>query len=394
MSDVGPADSAAPAGRSRLPERPPLSQPRSAGSRSSQQPALGLLGLLLVIPVAVALAIGLGGDGSIRVLAPLVTFSLPLVVMIAFWWEDWPGTRLRSSWAGWADTVLICAGAIVLTGAGQTLAGRLDPGALFDPSPGPGHVPTFPATMPLAGLAFVAMLEITLVGEGWPLRRLRPLVAGPIAVAISWAVAIVGYVTVVQVESPAGSDVIARDGPLPGAVLGATLVLIGAWQVLCFVVWRGWPFVTVASRAARLTIAHVTVIGGGIVSYLVLRELLGLTPSRIAALSGCFVAAGLLFGMLFEGWLGNLSPIVERAALLLATLALAALLAVGLQAIATRAMHLTHSAADDWVGHATLNALAIAIILHVAVGRRWPFPHPAAQAPRTSSSGASGSVDV
>ena len=138
----------------------------------------------------------------------------------------------------------------------------------------------------------------------------------------------------------------------------------------------------------------MTVIGGGIVSYLVLRELLGLTPARIAALGGCFIAAGLLFGMLLEGWLGNLSPTVERAALLLATLALAALLAVGLQALATRAMHLTQSTADDWVGHATLNALATAIILHVAIGRRWPFPHPAAQAPRTSSSGASGSVDV
>ena len=396
MSDVRPAGSAVPAGRSRLPERPPLSQPRSTGSRSSQQPALGLLGLLLVIPVAVALAIGVGGDGdgSTRVLAPLVTFSLPLVVMIAFWWEDWPGTRLRSSWAGWADTVLIGAGAIVLTGAGQILAGRLDPGALFDPSPGPGHVPTFPATMPLAGLAFIVTLQITLVGEGWPLRRLRPLVAGPMAVAISWAIAIVGYLTVVQIESPAGSDVIARDGPVPGAVLGATLVLIGAWQVLCFVIWRGWPFVTVASRAARLTIAHVTVIGGGIVSYLVMRELLGLTPSRIAALGGCFIAAGLLFGMLLEGWLGNLSPTVERAALLLATLALAALLAVGLQAIATRAMHLTQSAGDDWVGHAALNALATATILHVAIGRRWPFLQSADQAPRTSSSGASGSVDV
>lgn len=366
MSDSGPTGSAVPAGRSRLPERPPLSQPRTTGSRSSRQPALGLLGLLLVVPIAVLLAIGAGGNGSTRLLAPLVTFSLPLVVMIAFWWEDWPGTRLRSSWSGWADTVLIVAGAIVLTAVGQTLAGRLDPVALFDPSPGPGHVPTFPATMPLAGLAFVATLEITLVGEGWPFRRLHPLVAGPIVVLIAWAIAIAGYLTVVQVEPPAGSDVIARDGPVPGAVLGAVLVLIGAWQVLCFVVWRGWPFVTVASRAVRLTIAHVTVIGGGIVSYLVLRQLLELTPSRIAALSGCFIAAGLLIGMLFEGWLSN------RAALLVITLTLTAVSAVALQATAG-AMHLTHSAADDWVGHATLNALAVSIILHVAIGRRWPF---------------------
>jgi hypothetical protein len=53
--------------------------------------------------------------------------------------------------------------------------------------------------------------------------------------------------------------------------------------VLLFVVWRAWPFVTVTSRRARITIAHVTVIGGGIVSYLVLREPLGLTPSRITS---------------------------------------------------------------------------------------------------------------
>jgi len=370
----------------RLPLRPPISAPGQVVAEG--QPRLGLLGLWLVVPVAVLLAVAAGGpEDSFRVLGPIVLFSLTPVVMIAFWWEDWPGTRLRSSWSGWADTVLICAGAIVLTAVGQTLAGRFDPAALFDPSPGPGHVPTFPATMPLAGLAFVAMLEITLVGEGWPLRRLHPLVAGPVAVAISWAIAIAGYLTVVQIESPAGSDVIAREGPVPGAVLGAALVLIGAWQVLCFVLWRGWPFASVANRAARLTIPHVTVIGGGIVSYLVMREWLGLTPARIAALGGCFIAAGLVFGMLLEGWLGNLGPAVERAVLLPATLALAALLAVVLHAIANRAMHLTESRADDWVGHATLNALALSIILHVAVGRRWPFPNP-------PSSGGSRSVDV
>ena len=83
------------------------------------------------------LAIGAGGDGSTRVLGPLVTYSLPLVAMVAFWWEDWPGTRLRSSWSGWADTALIVAGAVVLAGIGQVVAGGLDVTGLFDPSPGP-----------------------------------------------------------------------------------------------------------------------------------------------------------------------------------------------------------------------------------------------------------------
>ena len=114
-------------------------------------------------------------------LGPLVAYALPLIAMVAFWWEDWPGTRLRSSWSGWADTVLIAVGAVVLTAVGQVIAGGLDVGALFSPG---GRVPTFPATLPLAGAVFVVMLEVTLVGEGWPLRRLPPLVGGPLALLV------------------------------------------------------------------------------------------------------------------------------------------------------------------------------------------------------------------
>ncbi|HST64285.1 MAG TPA: hypothetical protein VLM05_03760, partial [Mycobacteriales bacterium] len=303
---------------------------------------------------------------------PLVTYSLPLVVTVAFWWEDWPGTRLRAAWSGWADTALIAVGAVVLTAAGQALAGRLDPAALLDPSPGPGHVPTFPATLPLAGLAFIAMLEITLVGEGWPLRGRRPVPAGLLAVLLSWAVALVLYLTLVEVVPPAGSAVTARSGPVPGADLGAVLVLIGAGQVLCCVTWRGWPFARIPGRAARLVTAHVAVVGGGIVGYVLAHRVLGFGPVRIAAAGGCFIAAGLLFGMLFEGWLRFLPAPVERVALLLATLALAAGLAVALDA-AAGALPLRRVGTDDWVEHASLNALATAVILHVAVGRRWPF---------------------
>jgi hypothetical protein len=333
---------------------------------------LGLFGLVLVVPIAGALAIGAGGEGSVRVLAPLITYSLPLVVVVAFWWADWPGTRVRASGAGWVDTVLIATGAIVLTGVGQTLAGHLDPTGLFDPSPGPGHVPTFPATMPLGGLAFVAMLQLTLVGEGWPLRRFRPVPGGLLCVALSWIVAVVVYLTVVQVEPPGDSGVIARHGPVPGTELGAVLVLIGAWQVLCYVSWRGWPFATITTRAVRLITAHVIVLAGGILTYIVAHRLLGFEADRIAAVAGCFIAAGLVFGMLFEDWLGRLSPRVERAALLVATLALTAVLAIGLSAIA-HSLQFTEITADDWVEHAALNALSTSIILHVAIGRRWPF---------------------
>ena len=142
------------------------------GRSHATQPALGLLGLLLVVPIAGLLALGAGARGIDVVLGPLVTFSLPLVVMVAFWCADWPGSRLRASWSGWGDTALIAAGAVVLAGIGQTMAGQLDVVGLFDPTPGPGHVPTFPATLPLAGTAFVMVSQLTLVGEGWPLRNL------------------------------------------------------------------------------------------------------------------------------------------------------------------------------------------------------------------------------
>jgi hypothetical protein len=367
-----------------LPERPPISRPAepreripSPGrARGLGQPWLGFSGLLLVVPIAVALAVGVGADGSVLVLGPLVTYSLPLVAMVAFWWEDWPGTRLRPSWSGWVDTALIAAGAVVLTGIGQVVAGGLDPAALFDPSPGPDHVPTFPATMPLAGAAFVAMLQLTLVGEGWPLRRLPRLPAGLAALVISWAVALVAYLTLVDVRSPAGSDVVARHGPVAGADFGAALVVIGASQVLFYVVWRGWPFCSIEARATRLTCAHAGVIGSGILTYLTGHDLLGIDTARLAAVAGCFVTGGLVSGMLLEGWPQHrLDTGTAHVAALLATITSTAASALALGAIANR-LQLTRATADEWVAHAALNALAVPIILHVAIGRRWPFASP------------------
>jgi hypothetical protein len=83
----------------------------------------------------------------------------------------------------------------------------------------PPYVPTFPATMPLAAAAFVAMLQLTLVGEGWPLRGLPRLPAGPLALAISWAVAVAVYFALADVRRE----------------LGTVLIVIGAWQALFYV---------------------------------------------------------------------------------------------------------------------------------------------------------------
>jgi hypothetical protein len=338
----------AAAAGARLPERPPISAPDDVAVDG--QPRLGLAGLVLVVPIAALLALGAGGaEGSVLVLGPLVTFSLPLVAVVAFWWEEWPGTALRPSWSGWADTVFIAAGAVVLTGLGQVAVGHLDLRGIFAPSPGAGHVPTFPATMPLAAAAFIAMLELTLVGEGWPLRALPRVSAGLLALAATWAVALVVYLAFAGVP----------------AELGTALILVGASQAVFFVAWRGWPFCLIATRSRRLACAHAVVIAAGLLTYFVVHGVVGVGTEALAAYAACFVAAALLLGMLLEGWL-------NRSVTLIAAVALAVVLALALYAVAG-SLRFTRASADAWVTHVALNALSASVLLHVAIGRRWPF---------------------
>jgi hypothetical protein len=116
-----------------LPERPLISTPRRLQRREfveperarlARQPGLGLAGATLVIPVALVLGVGLGhAEDSLVVLGPMSTFALPVIAMIAFWWEDWPGTILRPPLSGLTNTVLVVLGGVVLT-RGRAHRGR------------------------------------------------------------------------------------------------------------------------------------------------------------------------------------------------------------------------------------------------------------------------------
>jgi hypothetical protein len=358
-----------------LRDRPAISRP--AGQREtapatggwwSRQPGLGVAGLSLVVPVAVLLAVGAGGaEPSLLVLGPLVTFALPVVAMIAFWWEDWPGTALRDSWSGWADTAIVAVAAVGLTALGQLVVGHGDLLGIVDPTPGAGHTGTFPSTLPIGGAAFVVMLQLTLVCEGWPLRgRLGPITGGLCALVLSWLVAIALYTTVLGGRPFHGPG----HGPLTGGQLGALLTLVGVWQVWLFVVWRGWPVAELSSRRARLVGGNVVVLLAGGLSYAATYRL---PPGQVSAVAGSFVAGGLLVGMLFEGALsGRLAAGPERLlALGLVVLCAAAIYwALGMYAGSLR-WH--KGSAEEWVGHVGLNAIGVATILHVAIGRRWPF---------------------
>ncbi|WP_326568823.1 hypothetical protein VSH64_44945 [Amycolatopsis rhabdoformis] len=337
----------------------------------SRQPGLGVAGLVPVLVVAVLIGIGAGGaEPSLLVLAPLVTFALPMVSMIAFWWEDWPGTRLGPDWSGWADTALIVAGGIVFALFGQAVVGHASFGAIFDPTPDNVELSTFPVTMPLAGAAFVVMLELTLVSEHWPLRLwLKPIPAGLCAVVISWAVSILLYVVLLGGTPFRGGG----QGLVDPGKFGAALTFIGAWQVLLFVMWRGWPFNLVGRQWVRFVCANVGTIGAGLLTYVILGDGFGLAVPTLTAIAGDFVAAGLVVGMLFEDALPARWPAwLERTVSLLLTLVLGAVLHVLLLALAN-SLHWDRGTPIDWVGHATLNALGVSVILHVAIGRRWPF---------------------
>jgi hypothetical protein len=365
--------SPAPAGRPLITTPqvlPPRDGRRAEGSRLARQPGLGLVGgLVFVVPFAVLLAFGVdGAEGSLLVLGPLTTFALPVVAVIAFWWEDWPGTWLRSDWAGWADTVLVIIGAVALTIAGQAVTARPDLAGIFDPGTGPEHAPTFPTTMPLAGAAFVVMLQLTLACERWPLSRFNRTSSGVLALITAWAVAHLLTWTLVAVPEPADA-VRLHPGLMHGADFGALMVNIGMWQGVLFLVLRGWPLNTIESRGPRLLANNATVVAGALLTYWALSSVLGLAADTISALCGCVIAGALLVGMLFEDW--------PRWARRWGALALVAVVSAALFVLLTPfadTLSWQRATASDWVAHAALNAIGLPVILHVGIGRRWPFP--------------------
>jgi hypothetical protein len=368
-----------------LPERPLLTTPPRlqppdvAGAqrqRLAAQPWLGLGGLLLTAIVFFALALGTGSTATaLLILGPISTFALPAVAMIAFWWNDWPGSRLSVPWTGLIDTVLVIAAAIVLTIAGQAITERPDLRAVFETAPGPG---TFPATLPLAGAAFTAMLQLSLPCERWPLGGIGRLWSGAAALALSWAIGIGAYFLFVNFDAVPAAERAAAGlrnpgGPVPAPDFGSALIAVGVWQALLFIALRGWPVNAITRRPQRLIAGNILVIGPGALTYLLLRDVAHWQPDAIGAACGCVIAAVLVVGMLFEGWpAARLPPAPGR----LLTLILTALVAVALdRALTAYANGVTwiRATPDDWTTTAALSFLGVGIISHVAVGLRWPF---------------------
>ena len=329
--------------------------------RLAAQPWTGLGGLLLATAVFFALALGTGSTtSSLLVLGPISTFALPAVAVVAFWWNDWPGSRLTTPWTGLIDTVLVAAAAVVLTTAGQAIVERPGLRGVFDASPSPGTPTTFPATLALAGAAFTAMLQLSLVCERWPLGGTGRLRSGIAALVLSWAIGAGAYFLFVNLDAiPAAERAAAGlrnpGGPIAAPDFGSALIAVGLWQAVFFIVLRGWPVNTITRRPARLLVGNALVISLGAVTYLVLRNLAHWQPDAISAACGCIISATLIVAMLFEGWpAARLPPAPGRAL----TLALTALVALALDRALTAyadSVRWTRATPNQWITTAALS---------------------------------------
>jgi hypothetical protein len=374
-----PTDLLGSGGQSPLPGRPLLTTPphlqrRDLAERQRQhlagQPWLGLggLGLLLATVVFLALAAGTGSTAtSLLILGPMSAFALPVVAMVAFWWNDWPGSRLATPWSGLVDTILVAAAAVVLTIAGQAVVERSDLRGVFGTDLGPGVPVTFPATLALAGAVFTAMLQLSLVCERWPLDGTGRRWSGLTALALSWAAGTAAYFGLVNLDAVPAADRAAvglRDpgGPIPAPDFGAALIAVGVWQTLLFIALRGWPVNTITRRPLRLLAGNALVIGLGALTYLALRDIAHWQPAAIGAACGCVISAALVVAMLFEGWpAARLPPAPARVL----TLALTALVALALdRALASYAdgVPWTTATPDEWITTAALSYAGAGIV--------------------------------
>jgi hypothetical protein len=369
VTAAAPATSTGEQAPSRAPAylgTPHLTRHRPHARQPTGQPWLGLAGLAYIIPIAVVLSVALGdAESTVLVLGPITTFALPAIATIVFWWEDWPGASLRAGWAGLTDTLLAAAVGVALTLVGQSVVNGLDLHGVFLAHPGAGHPLTYPATMALAGGAFTAMLQVTLVNEGWPLRGHRHLSriwAGLIALVVSWLIALAAWLLVVD-PGPLGH--VGRE------TFGIWLIVLGAWQLVFFAVLHGKPFTRIKARATRLITANVASIVITEATYALLRGL-DVENGVIGASAGVVVGAGLIVAVLFDGWPATtLTGIAANVVVLLTVAALAAALYAVL-AVFSHAVDLHRVSETSWITLAALNFIGMVVLLHVSVWRRWP----------------------
>jgi hypothetical protein len=299
----------------------------------------------------------------------------------ALWWAGWPAHRLRQPGAGIVNLALIIAAGIALTLAAQAVVGHIDLAGTFTQVPAGAPVfTTWPWTMPLGVLVFVATLQITFVNERWPLHRVGGPAGGFLVIAVSWVVGLAVHLLVVnwdQVPAPVRAAIGLGNpgGPVSGLELLGWLAVVTAFQVLFYIGLGGWPTNRITHRGTRLVAANVFVIGGGWATWAVLAKGLGWATPTIAALGASVAAAAVLSALLFDNWPTTAiqHPGARLALTALQIAVLTAVLFYGLRTLGLGLQTWDRDPVELWVTVSNLNFIAAMAIAHVAVCHRWPI---------------------
>jgi hypothetical protein len=358
--------------------------------RLARQPLAGLAGLAIVAGITVLLGVAPGRpQTALQVSIPLVTFSLPVLVMVVLWWQRWPTDRMSRPVGALLNTVLVAAGSFVLAVAAQAVVGKVDLDGMFSQTPdlADGRLLGFPFTFPLAALVFVTMVQITLVNERKPFDQLGRVAAGLAALATSCVVGGVAYGVLAHWNAvPEGTRSLISlrnpGGPMDAVDIVGLVTCVVIWQVTCFLLLGGWPFNTIQAAGARLFVANASVIGAGCLTYMTMRNIFGWSIPVIGGVGGSIVAGVVLAALLFEAWpFRSESPAAAALGLVVTVGVTATAVYWGLKALGNEIQGWSQYPVELWVGTTALVHVAAATLLHVGIWDRWPLPRPAPAEP-------------
>jgi hypothetical protein len=371
----------------------PLVAAPTAGATARElrsQPAVGVIGVCVASTLCLLLGVAIAPLDSLQILGSVTTFALPILIASALWWHGWPARSSSRAASGLLNTLLIAGLAVGLTALAQVIIGRGDLSHLLSTTPaghGPGRppFPSYPWTLPLAGLIFLTMIQLTFVCDRRPLRRLGTPGAGIAAITLSWIVGLAAYVllanwnAVVPAPVQQALGLSNPGGPVSAFNLLGWTLCVAVWSVVLFIPLKGRAFGRIASVPARLVAGNLATIALGWATFLLLSGPIGLTVPEIAAGCGTVIAASLVAALILEGWPSRLAhaPAARDGALVLTIAVLAAAIFIVLKALGdagttwppTNPVYL-------WMTVCALNFIAAGSILWYGVFRRWPVAPP------------------
>lgn len=349
-----------------------------------QQPAVGLIGLVLVAAAFVVLGIVGGTFHNLALYGPITTFALPLLATIALWWGGWPGTTTGRFTGGVINSVILVGGALLLTYLGAAvISGTPDFAQVIGTAAADAAtMPIFPFSLPLAATVFVIFLQFTFVHGKWPFHGMKPIAGGVVVFVTSWVLGTIVYFLFTNWDAQIGD----APGQLPAAAADALglrngvgpfnalewvdyLLCVVIIQMLGFMILGGNFLAGIKHKGLNLAAATVVTLGGGYLLMVIMHAI----GAPVNAWAGSVVAATLSAGLLMEAWPARLKGPQTPWYLALTSLVLTVVYFVILTALSNALWPADAPPLQPlWVGIAGLNFIGAVIIWHAVLWRRWP----------------------